>query len=116
MLAPADGEVEALLLDLDRLLEMRNAATVMARLGSELTRQYSDTDLQLAVSLAHKVLRFATAHACIGLAAYVFPVAFCPQLAAPSQPDHMSLLHLAVRSGSLQMVCAQAISSSPTLL
>ena len=101
----AADEVDALLLDLDRVLEMRNAATVMERQSGEFTRLYSEADMEYAAGMAYKLLRFSTERGCVGLANYVFPVARARVAAAPiSGPDMLSLLHLAVRSGSMHMV------------
>ena len=102
----AGCELEALLLDMDRLLEMRNAATAMAWESSECTRIYSDDDMEIAGRLALKLLRFATQRGCVGLAGYVFPIAFNPPVPAEAKPspNSLTLLHLAVRSSSLSMV------------
>ncbi|KAK9807981.1 hypothetical protein WJX73_010366 [Symbiochloris irregularis] len=95
------AELEALLLDLDRLLELRNAATAVVCQSQECTRVYTEAELEHVVGLAQKVLRFSVQRSCIGLAEYVFPVAFASKA---SDDEDLSLLHLAVRSSSLSMV------------
>lgn len=102
----AGTEFDALLHDCDRLLEVRNAATALVQQSGECTRVYSDEDMEHAGRLAVKLLRFVVQRGCVGLAGYVFPIAFKPPQAADVQPrpGALSLLHLAVRSGSLRMV------------
>ena len=100
--------MDALLLDLDRLLELRNAATALVCQSHEHTRVYTDADLEQAARLAQKVLRFAVEHSCVGLAEYVFPVAVASK--ACMGDEELTLLHRAVRSGSLQMVRGRSLA------
>lgn len=107
MLFHASGELEAFLLDLDCVLELRN--TTAAHLAGDLgpKRPYDTKDVARVAGKARRILAFAAARGWPALARLVLPVALADGLSiqeAFAAGGARSVLHLAVRSRNSAMV------------
>ena len=106
--------MEGFLLDLDRVLEFRNAQLVTRAGSGESVRRYAPADIEALWSTACRLMVFAADRGWPAVAALLLPVLtahpsplgdlLAHKVAAGAAAGELSLLHRAVRSGSVELV------------